>query len=80
MTVMCSVWTHQAECSPVLQKTWEALRPRGRLVIMDAGLPASPLGRLLGPIGEAIATIFPGDPYSRPWEDLTRLSQSVQSE
>ncbi|MGP0100502.1 MAG: class I SAM-dependent methyltransferase [Solirubrobacteraceae bacterium] len=65
---------------PVLQKTWEALRPRGRLVIMDAGLPASPLGRLLGPIGEAIATIFPGDPYSRPWEDLTRLSQSVQSE
>jgi ubiquinone/menaquinone biosynthesis C-methylase UbiE len=65
---------------PVLQRTWEALRPRGRLVIMDAGLPASPLGRLLGPVGEAIATIFPGDPYSRPWQDLTSLSQSVQSE
>lgn len=64
----------------VLQKTWEALRPDGRLVIMDAGLPASPLGRLLGPIGEAIATIFPGDPYSRPWEDLTSLSPTVQSE
>lgn len=64
----------------VLQKAWEALRPDGRLVIMDAGLPASPLGRLLGPIGEAIATIFPGDPYSRPWEDLTSLSQTVQSE
>jgi ubiquinone/menaquinone biosynthesis C-methylase UbiE len=65
---------------PVLQKTWEALRPRGRLVIMDAGLPASPLGHLLGPVGEAIATIFPGDPYSRPWEDLMSLSQTVQSE
>ena len=64
----------------VLQKTWEALRPDGRLVIMDAGLPASPLGRLLGPVGEAIATVFPGDPYSRPWEDLTSLSQTVQSE
>ena len=64
----------------VLQKTWEALRPDGRLVIMDAGLPASPLGRLLGPVGEAIATIFPGDPYSQPWEDLTSLSQTVQSE
>jgi ubiquinone/menaquinone biosynthesis C-methylase UbiE len=64
----------------VLQKTWEALRPDGRLVIMDAGLPASPLGRLLGPVGEAIATIFPGDPYSRPWEDLTSLSQTVRSE
>ena len=64
----------------VLQKAWEALRPNGRVVIMDAGLPASPLGRLLGPVGEAIATIFPGDPYSRPWEDLTSLSQTVQSE
>lgn len=64
----------------VLQKTWEALRPDGRLVIMDAGLPASPLGRLLGPIGEVIATVFPGDPYSRRWEDLTSLSQTVRSE
>jgi ubiquinone/menaquinone biosynthesis C-methylase UbiE len=64
----------------VLQKAWEALRPDGRLVIMDAGLPDSPLGRLLGPAGEAIATIFPGDPYSRPWEDLTSLSQTVHRE
>lgn len=64
----------------VLQKTWQALRPDGRLVIMDAGLPVSPLGRLLGPVGEAIATVFPGDPYSRPWEDLTNLSPTVQSE
>jgi ubiquinone/menaquinone biosynthesis C-methylase UbiE len=64
----------------VLQRAWEALRPDGRLVIMDAGLPASPLGRMLGPIGEAIATIFPGDPYSRPWEDLTNLSPIVRSE
>jgi ubiquinone/menaquinone biosynthesis C-methylase UbiE len=65
---------------PVLEKAWEALGPRGRLVIMDAGLPASLLGRLLGPVGETIATLFPGDPYSRPWEDLTNLSQSVHSE
>jgi ubiquinone/menaquinone biosynthesis C-methylase UbiE len=64
----------------VLQRAWEALRPEGRIVIMDAGLSASPLGRLLAPIGEAIATIFPGDPYSRPWEDLGSLSQPVHSE
>lgn len=43
----------------VLQKTWEALRPDGRLVVMDAGLPASPLGRVLGPIGEAIPDAGP---------------------
>jgi SAM-dependent methyltransferase len=65
---------------PVLLKAWEALRPGGRLVIMDAGLPASPLGRVLGPIGEAIATVFPGDPYSHPWEDLKAVSDTVTTE
>jgi ubiquinone/menaquinone biosynthesis C-methylase UbiE len=64
----------------VLQKAWQALRPGGRLVIMDAGLPASPLGRVLGPIGEAIATVFPGDPYSQPWEDLKAISDPVETE
>jgi ubiquinone/menaquinone biosynthesis C-methylase UbiE len=64
----------------VLQKAWQALRPGGRLVIMDAGLPAGPLGRVLGPIGEAIATVFPGDPYSQPWEDLKAISDTVETE
>jgi len=64
----------------VLQKAWEALRPGGRLVVMDAGLPENRLGRLLAPFGEAIATVFPGDPYSRPWEDLTALSDTVDTE
>lgn len=64
----------------VLQKAWQALRPGGRLVIMDAGLPASPLGRALGPVGEAIATVFPGDPYSQPWEDLKAISDTVDTE
>lgn len=65
---------------PVLSKTWEAVRPGGRLVIMDAGLPENRLGRLLAPLGEAIATAFPGDPYSRPWEDLRTISDSVDTE
>jgi len=65
---------------PVLLKAWEAVRPGGRLVIMDAGLPTSRLGRLLTPIGEAIATAFPGDPYSRPWDDLMALSDTITIE
>lgn len=65
---------------PVVSKAWEALRPGGRLVIMDAGLPASRLGRLLTPVGEALAKSFPGDPYSRPWEDLAELSHAVETE
>lgn len=65
---------------PVLLKAWEAVRHGGRLVIMDAGLPDSRLGRLLTPIGEMIATALPGDPYSRPWEDLIALSETVDTE
>jgi ubiquinone/menaquinone biosynthesis C-methylase UbiE len=65
---------------PVLLKAWDAVRPGGRLVIMDAGLPANPLGRLLTPFGETIATLFPGDPYSQPWEDLKAISDTVTTE
>jgi hypothetical protein len=46
---------------------------------MDAG-PANRLGRLLKPVGEALATTFPGDPHSRPWEDLAGLSQPMETE
>jgi ubiquinone/menaquinone biosynthesis C-methylase UbiE len=62
----------------VLSATWGALRDGGRLVVMDAGLPESRLGRLLRPVGETVARIFPGDPYSKPWQDLKALSQSVE--
>jgi hypothetical protein len=47
---------------------------------MDAGLPANRLGWLLAPFGEAIATVFPGDPYSQPWEDLKAISDTVDTE
>ena len=63
-----------------LDRAWEALRRGGRLAIMDARLPENLLGRVLGPAAEAIATVFPGDPYSEPWKDLARLSPSVQTE
>jgi ubiquinone/menaquinone biosynthesis C-methylase UbiE len=65
---------------PVLDAAWAALRSRGRLVVMDAGLPEGRLGRVLAPAGELIANVFPGDPYSQPWEDLTRISQAVVTE
>jgi SAM-dependent methyltransferase len=64
----------------VLSNVWGMMRSDGRLVVMDAGLPASRLGRVLTGFGELVARIFPGDPYSRPWEDLVRLSPLVTTE
>lgn len=64
----------------VVSRAWEALRPGGRLVVMDAGLPTNRLGRLLAPFGEALATALPGDPYSRPWKELAKLSHAVETE
>jgi ubiquinone/menaquinone biosynthesis C-methylase UbiE len=63
-----------------LDRAWQALAPGGRLAIMDAGIPDSLLGRILGPAGEVVATLFPGDPYSRPWDDLRRLTPDVITE
>jgi ubiquinone/menaquinone biosynthesis C-methylase UbiE len=65
---------------PVLDNVWSMMRPGGCLVVMDAGLPASRLGWALTGLGELVARIFPGDPYSRPWEDLPRLSPTVVTE
>ncbi len=64
----------------VLSNVWGMMRRNGHLVVMDAGLPASRLGRALTSFGELVARIFPGDPYSRPWEDLVRLSPAVTTE
>lgn len=32
------------------------------------------LGRILGPVARVLVSIAPGDPYSRPWEDLATLA------
>ncbi len=63
-----------------LDRAWEALRPGGRLVIMDAGIPDAGSMRILRRPAELVATVFPGDPYSRPWQDLRRLSATVTTE
>lgn len=68
------------ERPPSLDRAWEAVRPGGRLVVMDAGIPQTPLGRALAPLAEIVATLFPGDPYSEPWEDVARISDSVAVE
>jgi ubiquinone/menaquinone biosynthesis C-methylase UbiE len=58
----------------VLRRAWSALRPGGRLVIMDAKLPPGLAGRLILPFSLwLMKRTLLGNPYIRPWEDLSRL-------
>ncbi len=59
---------------PALEAAWRQLQAGGRLVVMDVGLPDTLLGRILRPAGRVLVSIAPGDPYSRPWEDLATLA------
>jgi ubiquinone/menaquinone biosynthesis C-methylase UbiE len=59
---------------PALEAAWRQVQPGGRVVVMDAGLPDTRLGRVLGPVARALVALAPGDPYSRPWEDLATLA------
>lgn len=62
-----------------LDAVWKLLNPGGRLAIMDAGLPDSRAGRLLGPATQAMSrATFLGDPFTRPWEDLAGLADDVE--
>lgn len=62
------------ERRPAIEAAWRRLRAGGRLVVMDVGLPDTLLGRILKPAGRVLVAIAPGDPYSRPWEDLAALA------
>lgn len=64
-----------------LKRAWQALRPGGRLVIMDACLPDGRLGRALRPVALALsqATVL-GDPDVRAWEELAALGEPVNTQ
>ncbi len=58
-----------------LAAAWERLRPGARLAVMDAGLTETRLRPLLDPIAHLLIRLGPGNPYSRPWEDLAAYGQ-----
>lgn len=60
------------EPGPALARAWKLLRPTARLVVMDMGLTNPRHRRALGLIARLLEKLAPGDPYSRPWDDLTR--------
>jgi ubiquinone/menaquinone biosynthesis C-methylase UbiE len=58
-----------------LARAWDSLRPGGRLAVMDAGLTQTRLRPLLDPVARLLIRLGPGNPYSRPWEDLARYGE-----
>ncbi|MGN6815805.1 MAG: class I SAM-dependent methyltransferase [Solirubrobacterales bacterium] len=58
-----------------LASAWERLRPGARLAVMDAGLTETRLRPLLDPIARLLIRLGPGNPYSRPWDDLTEYGE-----
>ena len=58
-----------------LERAWQSLEPGGRLTVMDAGLTQTRFRRLLDPIARLLIRLGPGNPYSRPWDDLAEFGE-----
>ncbi|HET9154056.1 MAG TPA: methyltransferase domain-containing protein [Solirubrobacterales bacterium] len=58
-----------------LEGAWQRLEPGGRLAVMDAGLTQTRFRRLLDPIARLLIRLGPGNPYSRPWEELAEYGE-----
>lgn len=56
-----------------LALAWERLRPGGRLVVLDGGVARSRFRPVLEPIARQLVKLGPGDPGTRPWQDLAAL-------
>jgi ubiquinone/menaquinone biosynthesis C-methylase UbiE len=61
---------------PHWQRAWEAMlaavRPGGRIAIMDAGVPAAGRGGAARPLSWMLSRLFAADCRRRPWELLER--------
>ena len=63
----------------VLRRAWTALRPGGRLVIMDARLPSGPSAQWLLPFSLwLMKRTMLGNPLIQPWRELAALCQKVE--
>jgi hypothetical protein len=60
-------------------RAWEALRPGGRIVIMDARLPTGISAKWLLPFGLWLMKhTMLGDPLIEPWKELGTLCEDLE--
>jgi ubiquinone/menaquinone biosynthesis C-methylase UbiE len=60
-----------------LDRAWKRLRPGGRLVVLDGGIACTRLRPIIAPIARQLVKLGPGDPDTRPWDDLARYGEVV---
>ena len=61
----------------VLRRAWNALRPGGHLVIMDARLPSGPFAKWLLPFGLWLMKhTMLGNPLIQPWRELATFCEN----
>lgn len=64
----------------ILERAWRALRPGGRIVILDGAIPGGALGRLLSPVAIALSKTTVLGETREPWSDLAELGADVETE
>jgi len=63
----------------VLRRAWKALRPGGRLVIMDGRLPSGRFAKWLLPFSVWLMKhTMLGNPLIQPWRELAALCDDVE--
>jgi ubiquinone/menaquinone biosynthesis C-methylase UbiE len=60
-----------------LERAWDALRPGGRLVVLDGGTARTRLRPLIAPIARQLTKLGPGNPDTNPTDDLARYGEVV---
>jgi SAM-dependent methyltransferase len=75
--LFCLSYNTMPDHRAILRRAWKALRPGGRLVIMDARLPSGPSAKWLLPLSLWLMKYtMLGNPLIQPWRELAALCEN----
>ena len=77
--LFCLCYNTMPHHRAVLRRAWKALRPGGRLVIMDGRLPSGRFAKWLLPFSVRLMKhTMLGNPLIQPWRELAALCDDVE--